>query len=126
MAKTLTRYVCRSCGYEVPKWLGRCPGCDEWGTLEELTVAVPASKGLSSSRNAERPLYAAVRDKHACKGRKDTVRNLEKGRGPEAREAAQGRVRDVVAELPRHGDQEGKHQRTPIDAKCQLAKRGRA
>jgi DNA repair protein RadA/Sms len=31
-------YVCQSCGYQTPKWLGRCPGCMEWNTLvEEFT-----------------------------------------------------------------------------------------
>jgi len=41
MAKAQTRYVCRQCGYESPKWLGKCPSCDEWGTLEETIVAAP-------------------------------------------------------------------------------------
>lgn len=44
MAKGLqTRYVCRLCGYESAKWLGKCPSCDEWGSLEE-TVSLPTSK----------------------------------------------------------------------------------
>ena len=33
--KDKSRYVCRNCGYEAPKWLGRCPECDQWGTLLE-------------------------------------------------------------------------------------------
>lgn len=33
--KTKTFYVCSSCGYETPKWLGKCPDCGEWATLEE-------------------------------------------------------------------------------------------
>ena len=45
MAKAQTRYVCRQCGYESPKWLGKCPSCDEWGTLEE-TVIVAARPNL--------------------------------------------------------------------------------
>ena len=48
MAKGVqTRYVCRQCGYETAKWLGRCPGCDEWGTLDE-TVTVTPPKGLNA------------------------------------------------------------------------------
>src|SRR3569833_391059 len=49
MAKGLqTRFVCRECGYETPKWLGKCPSCGEWGTLEEtVTVAAPKA-GLAS------------------------------------------------------------------------------
>lgn len=33
--KSKTVYVCSSCGYETPKWLGKCPDCGEWATLEE-------------------------------------------------------------------------------------------
>ena len=29
------RYICSSCGSESLKWSGKCPFCDEWGTLEE-------------------------------------------------------------------------------------------
>lgn len=45
MAKTKTRYVCQSCGYESPKWVGRCPDCDEWATLvEEVVEEAPARR----------------------------------------------------------------------------------
>jgi DNA repair protein RadA/Sms len=50
MAKGLQiRYVCRQCGYENAKWLGRCPGCGEFATLEE-TVTVPPTKSFGASR----------------------------------------------------------------------------
>ena len=35
MKKTLTEFVCSSCGYTSPKWLGKCPGCSEWNSLME-------------------------------------------------------------------------------------------
>lgn len=35
MAKTKTAWFCSECGYESPKWLGRCPGCNAWNTLTE-------------------------------------------------------------------------------------------
>lgn len=38
MAKTKTKFCCTSCGYESPKWMGRCPGCQEWNTFEEERV----------------------------------------------------------------------------------------
>ena len=51
MAKGLqTRFVCRQCGYESAKWLGRCPGCAEWGTLDETVTAAASPKGLTSVR----------------------------------------------------------------------------
>jgi DNA repair protein RadA/Sms len=38
MAKAKTYFVCQSCGYQAPKWLGRCPGCQEWNTFVEERV----------------------------------------------------------------------------------------
>jgi len=38
MAKTLTEYVCQSCGHRAPKWLGKCPECEAWNTLAEEKV----------------------------------------------------------------------------------------
>ena len=35
MAKVKTIFVCSSCGYESPKWLGKCPACNEWNTFYE-------------------------------------------------------------------------------------------
>ena len=32
-------YKCSSCGYTQPRWLGRCPNCGEWNSLEECTVS---------------------------------------------------------------------------------------
>ena len=50
MPKAQTRYVCRNCGYESPKWLGKCPSCDEWGTLEEtITLSPPKSIGARAA-----------------------------------------------------------------------------
>ena len=33
--KAKTQYVCSACGGASPKWLGKCPSCGEWNTLEE-------------------------------------------------------------------------------------------
>lgn len=33
--KVKTSFVCQNCGFQSPKWLGRCPGCGEWETLVE-------------------------------------------------------------------------------------------
>src|SRR5436305_702203 len=39
MAKVRSEYVCRECGYRAPRPLGRCPECDAWSSLDELTRA---------------------------------------------------------------------------------------
>ena len=51
MAKNKTVFVCSSCGYESPKWLGKCPACNEWNTFYEEKV-VSGSKG-SAGKNKE-------------------------------------------------------------------------
>jgi DNA repair protein RadA/Sms len=38
MTKAKTHFVCQSCGYQAPKWLGRCPGCQDWNTFVEERV----------------------------------------------------------------------------------------
>lgn len=35
MAKNKTVFVCNACGFQTTKWYGKCPGCEEWNTLEE-------------------------------------------------------------------------------------------
>lgn len=37
--KTKTVYVCSECGYESPKWMGQCPVCNEWNTLQEEVIS---------------------------------------------------------------------------------------
>ncbi|MBE9485917.1 MAG: DNA repair protein RadA, partial [Chloroflexi bacterium] len=40
MARTKTIFSCQQCGFQSPKWLGKCPDCNQWNTLiEELPVA---------------------------------------------------------------------------------------
>ena len=42
--KIKTVYFCSSCGYESPKWLGKCPGCGEWNTFVEEKVDAGSKK----------------------------------------------------------------------------------
>ena len=48
MATSKTVYTCRECGGTSPKWLGQCPHCKAWNTLEE-GVAEPAA-GAAKNR----------------------------------------------------------------------------
>lgn len=36
--KKKTVYLCTNCGFDTPKWMGQCPNCSEWNTLEEYTI----------------------------------------------------------------------------------------
>ncbi len=55
MSKIQTRYVCQSCAYESPRWVGKCPNCAEWNTfVEEL------SKKTSAHKARARPAASAA------------------------------------------------------------------
>lgn len=48
MAKAKTVFVCRSCGTESPKWIGKCPSCGEWNTyVEEVVSKTSGAAGAS-------------------------------------------------------------------------------
>jgi DNA repair protein RadA/Sms len=54
MAKSKVAYFCQSCGFESPKWLGKCPSCQQWNTfveeiIEKTNTAVPTWKSNSTS-----------------------------------------------------------------------------
>ncbi len=48
MAKAETRYVCQQCGYEVPRWVGRCPSCEAWNSFVEESYQKAGVGGRSS------------------------------------------------------------------------------
>ena len=48
MAKDKTAYVCGSCGYDSPKWIGKCPACGEWNTFQEVKVGKKAAATMAS------------------------------------------------------------------------------
>ncbi|MFD1708435.1 DNA repair protein RadA [Siminovitchia sediminis] len=49
MAKRKTKFMCQNCGYESPKWMGRCPGCGEWNQMvEEVEITGKGRKGSLS------------------------------------------------------------------------------
>ncbi|PSL41296.1 DNA repair protein RadA/Sms [Salsuginibacillus halophilus] len=55
MAKTKTKFVCQECGYESRKWMGRCPGCQEWNTMvEEIESPEPKQRGAAPSASPAR------------------------------------------------------------------------
>ena len=44
MAREKTIYTCRECGGTSPKWLGKCPHCNAWNTLEEGVAETAAGR----------------------------------------------------------------------------------
>ncbi|MDD3212642.1 MAG: DNA repair protein RadA [Eubacteriales bacterium] len=52
MAKEKTMFVCSSCGYETPRWLGCCPDCGEWNTFEEQQKAPLTAQTKTAQKSA--------------------------------------------------------------------------
>ncbi len=38
MAKKKTLFECQACGFQTPRWMGKCPSCNEWESLVELSA----------------------------------------------------------------------------------------
>lgn len=56
MAKAKKIYVCNQCGYEAPKWYGKCPGCDSWNSFSEEVKAESTTtfnRAVTLSSNGE-------------------------------------------------------------------------
>src|ERR1051326_4356024 len=60
MAKAKIVFACQSCGYQSPKWLGRCPDCNQWNSLVEErreTVSHPRAELSLGSREHPAPIH---------------------------------------------------------------------
>jgi DNA repair protein RadA/Sms len=47
MAKVRTQFLCNSCGSVHPKWMGKCPDCGTWDSLEEYKAPTPDARAAS-------------------------------------------------------------------------------
>jgi len=47
--KIKTVYQCTSCGYQSPKWAGKCPDCGEWNTLAETAQVKGGAKAAKAA-----------------------------------------------------------------------------
>ena len=56
MAKRQVQYVCRNCGRITPTYMGKCPRCGEFDTMEEQVVGAQAAQGRRSMAAASRPV----------------------------------------------------------------------
>jgi DNA repair protein RadA/Sms len=59
-------FVCQKCGFQSPKWVGRCPDCQEWNSFtEETQVQAPKANSISASRHEHRPINSVLKlDQH--------------------------------------------------------------
>ncbi|GAA0098567.1 DNA repair protein RadA [Clostridium perfringens] len=68
MAKVRSIYVCQNCGYETPKWMGKCPECNNWNTLVE---EIRDAKSNQSSPKVERQIGELKKIKEIKSGEKE-------------------------------------------------------
>ncbi len=58
MAKKKTLFECQACGFQSPRWMGKCTSCNEWESMIELTTDqikfLKETSGSSSSASALR------------------------------------------------------------------------
>ena len=47
--------MCAECGYDSPKWVGKCPGCGRWNTMKEFTIQ-PESAATAGTLRARQAL----------------------------------------------------------------------
>ncbi len=60
VAKRQITFYCGACGFESPKWIGRCPSCDAWNSFDEAPRSPKAASSRSSSaRVLMKPLRLA-------------------------------------------------------------------
>ncbi|VAX28405.1 DNA repair protein RadA [hydrothermal vent metagenome] len=59
MAKSKTVFFCQDCGYQSPKWMGKCPGCSAWNTLVEEILS-PTNPDANANRWIAGGLEAAT------------------------------------------------------------------
>lgn len=68
MAKTKTKFCCQECGYESTKWMGKCPGCQQWNTMvEEIEVTSKSSfRHASLPKGAKQEKPTSITEVHTA------------------------------------------------------------
>ncbi|WP_067842558.1 DNA repair protein RadA [Amphibacillus sediminis] len=73
MAKPKKSFICQACGYETPKWMGKCPSCNQWNTLvEELVVkSNPRHSGIGQKSSQPPEKITSIQTKHEARMKTD-------------------------------------------------------
>ncbi|MCF3939424.1 MULTISPECIES: DNA repair protein RadA [Gordonia] len=68
MAKARSTFRCSACGHTVAKWVGRCPDCGAWGTVDEVASVPARSNGVGgvAPTSPARPLTEINADSSAA------------------------------------------------------------
>ena len=52
-SKIKSVYICSECGYESPKWYGKCPSCGEWNTMNEEIKDTSKQSATAKTRSLQ-------------------------------------------------------------------------
>jgi DNA repair protein RadA/Sms len=64
MSKVKTAYFCQNCGYESAKWLGKCPGCQQWNTFVEELIQKETKKATANDWTSYNEKETTKRTRH--------------------------------------------------------------
>lgn len=62
MAKEKSIFLCNECGYESPKWAGKCPSCGAWNSLVERVVRSSPQSRTTLAGDARRQTQPVLID----------------------------------------------------------------
>ncbi len=84
MSKTKSIYFCQNCGNQSPKWVGKCPVCNEWNTyvqevVDKVEEKLKEKRGHASKKNEE-PKPVAIKDVHELETERIDTKDTELNR----------------------------------------------
>src|SRR6478609_7765521 len=80
MSKAKSHFACQGCGYQSPKWLGKCPDCGAWNTLAEEpdTPGADARPAWGTGGSGTKPVKLAEVAGEAEIRKKTHIRELDR------------------------------------------------
>ena len=84
MSKSRTIYFCQNCGNQSPKWIGKCPACNEWNTYAEEVIdkdeeKLKEKRGYAVKKN-EQPVPVSIKDVHELETKRIDTKDTELNR----------------------------------------------
>ncbi len=64
MAKNRQQFLCSKCGSMHPKWMGKCPDCGTWDSLEAYTPPTPTPASLTKTAADRPPAISSLVQSH--------------------------------------------------------------
>jgi len=84
VGKNKTSFVCRECGYQSGRWLGRCPSCGAWNSFDEEKtppVKVKSRSVLNFLSEASKPTPVTAAEEEHHERFKSGIENLDRALG---------------------------------------------